>query len=144
MALTIFIISSLVVALATATDLYGRRIPNRLTLPAAVAGLALHTGADGGLGLGSSLAGLLVGSASFLPFYLRGGLGAGDLKLLGAVGALLGLRQTYHALIAIALFGGAWALLWGLWRRYQRLAPAPLPYAPAIALGTLFSFWRTL
>lgn len=91
-----------VVTVAVAWDLVTRRVPNVLTFGAALGALAIH-GYMGGLsGLGFSLAGWLVGVAFFLPFFALGGMGAGDVKLLGAVGAWLG----PVAAIWVALFAG--------------------------------------
>jgi prepilin peptidase CpaA len=101
---------ALVVACAV-FDWRSRRIPNALTLPAIVAGLALH-GVFGGLsGIAFSLKGLALGAGLFLiPFFL-GGMGAGDVKLMGAVGALLGWHLTLAALIYTAIVGGLVAML---------------------------------
>jgi prepilin peptidase CpaA len=75
---------------AAATDLHSRRIPNWLTVPMALAGVAFHLLAPTGLGLGASLLGLVVGFSLLLVPYAIGGGGAGDVKLLAALGAWLG------------------------------------------------------
>ena len=75
--------------MACATDLRTSRIPNLLTFSAAAAGLAWH--AFGGWApLASALGGLALGLLLFLPIYLLRGMGAGDVKLLAALGAWLG------------------------------------------------------
>ena len=82
---------ALVVAVVAAGwDLKTRRIPNRLTFGAAIAGLAYHVLTGGLAGLGQSAGGLAVGLAVFMiPFALRG-MGGGDVKLMAALGAWIG------------------------------------------------------
>src|SRR5690349_13601453 len=67
---------------AAIVDLRTRRIPNVLTICALVVGIALNLWRAGGAGALSSGAGLLTGLAAFLPFYLAGGFGAGDVKAM--------------------------------------------------------------
>ena len=89
--MTIIAAMTLTVALvACVTDIRSRRIPNVLTFGAAVAGLLFHL-ATGGRDAGfDSAMGYLAGTALFLPFFLLGGMGAGDIKLLAALGAWIG------------------------------------------------------
>ena len=72
-----------------------RRIPNWLTFPAAALGLVAATAAHGGPGTVSSAAGFLVGLALFFPLFFLKGLGAGDVKLMGALGAWLGTSMIF-------------------------------------------------
>ena len=153
-----------------AGDLKTRRIPNYLTFGGALAGLGFQLGFHGWGGLGLGLLGLALGFALLLLPYLMGGMGAGDVKALAAMGAWLGPRQTFWLFIYMALAGGVLALgilLWkGLlwykirvgWAYLFNLAltrssgpssPAPpgsqtpgLPYGVALALGMIFLFWR--
>ena len=98
--------ASLAALAGAATDLKSRRIPNLLTGPALLLGLMLHFSFDGWWGLGSSfLAGLICG-AIFLIFFLAGGMGAGDVKLIAAAGCLAGLSNVSSLLILTALAGG--------------------------------------
>lgn len=85
-------VATLMGLLATAimTDLRSSRIPNWLTIPAMVFGLAGHAWQHGLQGLLFSLFGLLVGLGLFLCLHLLGSVGAGDVKLMAAVGALVG------------------------------------------------------
>ena len=102
----------LLLSAAAAVDCYRRRIPNVISLGGAILGLALWARHDGMAGLEAGMAGWVVGAALFLPFYLLKGLGAGDVKLMGAVGACLGARHALAAAIMVALTGGimaAWA-----------------------------------
>lgn len=93
------------------TDVKNRRIPNVLTGPAFLLGLTLHLAIDGWHGLWTSfLAGLLCGVV-FLVFYLAGGMGAGDVKLIAAVGCIAGLPNIAYLLVLTALCGGAMAVV---------------------------------
>jgi len=88
---------ALYTAAAAVSDFRTRRVPNWLTLPAALGGLAFHTFAPQGWGLTTSLAGLAVGFALLLIPFLLGGGGMGDVKLLAALGAWLGPRLMLAA-----------------------------------------------
>lgn len=134
---------------AACADLRWRRIPNWLTLGTAILGLGLNV-ALGGLPAGlAALGGLALGLALLLPFYVLRAVGAGDVKLLAALGALLGPQ----ALISVALYGAvvgglmSAVILLGRGRLMlalnelvvQRSLPsrsgATAPYAVAIASG---------
>src|SRR2546428_8401134 len=80
------------VALAAWSDLRTRRIPNSITVTGAAAGLLLQAFYHVVSGAVQSLAGAGLGLAIFLVFYVAGGMGAGDVKLFGAVGAFAGPR----------------------------------------------------
>jgi prepilin peptidase CpaA len=106
--------ASLVSAL---TDLKDRRIPNILTLPLLAVGIIQAVWFDGFDGLKSSLlAALLLGLPYVLLFVFAGG-GAGDAKLMAAVGAWLGIESGIVALVFISIFGIAGAMLRALWAR---------------------------
>lgn len=95
------------VATCIAADVRTRRIPNLLSGLGIVTGLALNTAYSGGDGFLASLAGLLlIGALLVMPFAL-GGLGGGDVKMMGAVGAFLGPRAAFVALLVGMVFGGA-------------------------------------
>jgi prepilin peptidase CpaA len=97
-------------------DVKSRRIPNFVTFPSILLGLTLHL-ALGGLKqlLFSLAAGLICGSV-FLMFYIAGGMGAGDVKLMAAVGCIAGMPYISYLLIFTALSGGAMAILLALSR----------------------------
>ena len=137
-------------AVATFTDLRSRRIPNWLTLPLLVAGLAAGGVVDGLPGLARSAAGAGLAVVLLVAFCFLRGMGWGDLKLCAAVGAWVGPGQLAFALVATGIAGGLMAMAALLrpgaaGRKATRLtlddpAAVKLPYAPAIAIGTLFSF----
>jgi prepilin peptidase CpaA len=96
---------------ASVTDARERRIPNWLSAGALLCGLGLHFLSGSWRELGSSVAALLICGVVFLLFYLAGGMGAGDVKLIAAEGALLGLSRVPALLIYTALCGGLLAIV---------------------------------
>lgn len=153
----------LLVLLATAVwaDLRTRRIPNPLIAMGLVAGILGQALLEGGAGLASAGSGALVGLLCLLPFYATGSMGAGDVKLMAVCGAFLGPLMVFLAAAASLLIGGAIGLFW--YFRYEQepaeasslairepvggqerngapaVAPAGIPYALAIAAGSLCS-----
>lgn len=99
------------VSAVAVVDLRTRRIPNRLALTGAVCGLASNLASAGAPGALISGAGLLVGLAAFLPFYLLRGMGAGDVKAMAAIGAFVGAKGTLVAAGWTLVAGGIAALL---------------------------------
>jgi prepilin peptidase CpaA len=158
----------IVVAVATFTDLRSRRIPNWLVLPFMVSGLVVG-GFHGWHGIEQSLAGLGLGLLLFGILAVMGGMGMGDVKLCAAIGAWIGPSQLVVALVVTGIAGGVMALCWaaaggflgelfkntgdlvvgikdrGLRPHPEMVLENPLsrkmPYAPAIAIGTLLSFF---
>lgn len=159
----VFVDTVLVVALAVSlyTDIRHRKILNLVTMPAAAAGIVYHAFTNGISGLGTSFAGLGAGLALLLIPFLMGGIGAGDVKLLGAVGALKGPVFVLYAGLASAIAGGILALFlliyrgtlvqvlkhtaWGLLiQKVSFLSGGTLiggsfPYGIAIVAGTVFT-----
>lgn len=159
----------LVLSIAIVTDLRSRRIPNWLVLPFLLAGLAVSAWSGSWHGAGQSLLGILLGLLSFGVIAVMGGMGMGDVKLCAAIGAWVGPAQLLVALVVTGIAGGVLALVWalaggflgelfqgsgdlifGLRKRGLRAHPElvlsnprtrRMPYAPAIAIGTLFSFF---
>ena len=106
----------LVIFLVTAviTDFSDHCIPNAITLMAAATGLGSHLYLGGLQGAGFSLAGLAVGMGCLLPFYVLGGMGAGDVKMMGAIGAFVGPQASVVAAstgLVFGAFGGLGVLL---------------------------------
>lgn len=143
-------------------DIRVGRIPNWLTYPAMILGLAYHSYVSGLQGFLLSSGGLLVGFGVFISFYLLGGMGAGDVKLMAAIGTLLGPGDVFCSAMLTAIAGGIYAtvviLIYGFNRasltRYGIIVKTffltgrfayipgetkmpPLRYGIAIAAGTL-------
>jgi prepilin peptidase CpaA len=157
------------VIIATVSDIRSRRIPNWLVFPFLLAGMVVSAVTRGWSGLGQSVAGVLVAAFLLGIFYWLGGMGMGDLKLCAAIGAWIGPQQLMLALVVMGLAGGAMALVWAIcggflkeslsgasdlvfgfrkrgFRPHATLvltnpSTRKMPYAPAIAIGTIFSFF---
>jgi prepilin peptidase CpaA len=95
---------------AAVLDFRSFRVPNALTAPLLIGGLAMQTVAGGAAGLGSGLGGVIVAFAALIGFYAIGAMGAGDVKLGLAVGAWLGVEAMLGALLVAALAGGVYVL----------------------------------
>ena len=146
-------------------DVRTRRIPNRIVLLVGATGL-LYSVASGGplAGLLAALQGFGIGLACWLPFYIAGWLGAGDVKLFAATGFWLGPLRTVEGAVIAAVVGGALAVVWmvvtyGMRRSASTLSLAvsvpsilattesperarrTLPYGVALALGALGAGW---
>lgn len=159
----------LVAGMASAADIRTARIPNLLTFGAAAAALVYLFASNGWSGLAAACEGWAVGVLLFSPFFALGGLGAGDVKLLGAMGAWLGPRETVWVALYASMAGGVMALIVALATGYLGRAvtnlrmlvtywqvvgirPLPeltlksgcaprLPYAVPIAAGLLVMLW---
>jgi prepilin peptidase CpaA len=97
--------------IAAVTDVWKFKIHNALTLPLLVTGLVYHAAVGGRAGLATSLLGVLFGFGVLLAFYVVGGMGAGDVKLMAAIGAWLGMPLTFYVFIASSLAAGAYAVV---------------------------------
>ncbi len=139
------------VLVAVAEDLWRRQISNWIPLTAFLAGAGMQAFHHGWRGLGWGLLGAVCGFAVFLVFYVLGGMGGGDVKLMAGVGAALGPVLLIKAALWVAAAGGIWALaVLG----YRRLAWArgdarkawsePIPYAPAIGVGVALALVEKL
>jgi prepilin peptidase CpaA len=116
-------VAALAVALiACVTDLRSRRIPNVLTFGAAAAGVVFHIVAPGGEGATTAVLGWLLGIAIFFVPFALGGLGGGDVKLLGALGAWLGPSAIFWAALYTGVAGGVMAIITALASGYFRKA----------------------
>jgi prepilin peptidase CpaA len=158
-----------VLAVATFTDLRSRRIPNWLVLPFLAAGFAVSGWLHGWHGLLQSAEGAGLALLIYGLLFWMGGMGAGDVKLCIAIGAWIGPSQLFLALVITAMAGGLMAVCWAAFGGFLKelfggasklafgwkekggaLDPEmtlsnplrrKMPYAPAIAIGTLMSFF---
>jgi prepilin peptidase CpaA len=113
----LFIILNTVLIISAITDLKYQKIPNMVTFPAALTGLAYHILANGFDGFFFSVAGFVVGFLLLLFPYLMGGMGAGDVKLMGVVGTFIGPLHVLYAFIIVAFMGGIYAVLLIIFKR---------------------------
>ena len=162
-------VALLVGTVACITDLRTRRIPNYLTFGAAGVALIYHAFAGGWNGALMAGGGWVVGTLCFLPFFLLGGMGAGDVKLLAALGAWMGPAAAFWIAIYSSIAGGALGIGVAIARGYTRVAfrnvlnlvwhwclvgPRPLPeltlerssaprlaYAIPVFVGTVVTLW---
>src|SRR5207249_5778196 len=104
------------VALCVIADVRTRRIPNAISGSAMLLGITLNTAFLGTAGLLDSLAGLGITVGVLLWPFAMGGLGGGDVKMMAAIGALLGPRLALMGLGAGMIMGGA-IMFWHLARR---------------------------
>jgi len=158
-------IAAVCAGVACVFDIRNRRIPNRLTGPIFLVGLAAHTFFSGWKGLTDAMVAAFVGGIVFLLFYLAGGMGAGDVKLMAATASVVGLPSIGSLLISTGIAGGLLALGVSVTRgvlrqtmantfaltvhhRLNGLSPHPklnlrnpdtirLPYAVPVAVGCL-------
>jgi prepilin peptidase CpaA len=113
----LWILLAVVGAVAGYTDYRWRRIPNWLTVPAFFLGIALNSAARGWAGAKYSLLGAGLGLLILFPFVLVRSLGAGDWKLIGALGGFLGPRNLITVLFGTLLIAGLMALIAVIWQR---------------------------
>lgn len=111
------IVAGLLGAISGYMDWRWRRIPNWLTIPSVVLGLASNWAAFGWAGAKSSLLGLGLGLGLLLPLVLLRGIGAGDWKLVGALGACLGPHYLLLLLGGAILIAGVMAIILVLYKR---------------------------
>lgn len=92
------------------TDLRSRRLPNWLSLSGVIVGLGLNTFFQSGPGFKLALAGLGLALLIYLPLYLIRAMGAGDVKFMAAVGALVGPENWIGIFLTTAILGGVASL----------------------------------
>ena len=157
-----FVVVSAGMLLAAAIDIRTRRIPNALTATMAGLGLGLAGAGASGIPLWASVAGFALGLGLMLPGHLLGGTGAGDVKLMAAMGAIVGPGLVVSAFLFTAVAGGVLAVMVAARRRQlaatlagtgqlvtgcaetrDRLRTVPsssrFAYGPAIAAGSILA-----
>lgn len=155
-------IAILVGVAAVIDDLWRRHIANWIPAAALAGGFGWQIGMHGWDGALAAALGTAAGFAVFLVFYLLGGMGGGDVKLMAGYGALLGPGQVLSAAIWTGAVGGILAVGAIAWKKLRKPAldgnagaaggglsgealreardrEASIPYAPAIALGVWLS-----
>ena len=146
-------------------DVRYRRIPNVLVLSALLAGVSINTAFGGWHGMLSSLEGFALAFFPMLLMHIFGAMGAGDVKLFGAVGAVLGGGLVPLAFVLVVMLGALLAVytmlragtvfttLHGVFRIFVGLLPGwemprfvispdrkhTIPYGVAIMLGSLLA-----
>ena len=131
----LFIALLLCLIISTITDLRSRQIPNLITFGLIFVALVSHVILSGWTGLFFSLKGFTCGLTLLLIPYLLGGMGAGDVKLLAAVGAVLGATHTLYTFLIIALTGGFVATIMLLVRKDFLSAMKRIGYALTALIG---------
>jgi prepilin peptidase CpaA len=104
------IFAVVLVLIAGASDIRSRRIPNWLTFSGVCAGLALHAATGGLAGLKLSVGGMVLGFGAYLALYCLRAMGAGDVKLMAAVGAIVGPAGWIAVFVATAIAAGVLSL----------------------------------
>ena len=102
---------AMIVSIAGFQDLRFQRIPNLITYPTIVAALIFHFLINGFSGLLFSVGGLSVGLGIGIVPYIMGGVGAGDAKLIGAIGASVGAKGVIIVVLFSALAGGVYIIV---------------------------------
>ena len=112
------------------SDTRTHRIPNYLTLGCLLTGLAYQLWVHSWTGLLDGLLGVTLGFTLLIFFYWKGGLGAGDVKALAALGAWLGTLQTLYLFIYMAFAGVLVVVVFSWWR--------------GLLMGKIRHFWGAL
>lgn len=156
----------------TVVDITSSLIPNVLVVAIMILGLTGQFVSFGFPGIFDGIAGFVCGLLLFMPFYLRGGMGAGDVKLMAAIGCFLGAQTTLwavaYSLVAGGIIGIVWIVMAGeIWPQTYRyysiaktffltrqfiyikprassIAMQRFPYSTAIIAGTYVTFLLNL
>ncbi len=114
------IVLLLVVIPAAVYDLRFRRIPNWLVLTGLALGLATNAALSGWPGLRFAGGGFLIGFGVYFVLYLLHAMGAGDAKLMAAIGSIAGASDWLGIFVSTAIIGGVFALVLLLLKRRLR------------------------
>ncbi|MDD5067781.1 MAG: A24 family peptidase [bacterium] len=161
------ILLMIVLLVSGITDLLRKKVYNIVTFPGIIMGLLLGLYYNGPYGLLDSGLGFILASFIFLALYIWAGFGAGDVKLMMAVGSIVGMKLIFDFILYSAIMGGVMAVIVMIRNRVflpsmknvlrfflflipkMRLVPEPLtpgdsftvPYAYAISMGSLLCLW---
>ena len=156
-----YILAFVVASAAVYTDVKYGIVSNRLTFPTIALALGLHAFLGGWTGLGHAAQGAALGLGLLLIPFLLGGMGAGDVKLMAALGSLIGPGLVLNTFLFSAIMGGLVGILvivrtygwWGLfgtvmagWKNL--LSPSlnttrmtGFPYATSIFFGLFLAIF---
>lgn len=151
-------------------DMSTQRIPNKLTFTTAALAILFHTAAPAGAGWMHATLGLVAGLLVFFPLFALGSMGAGDVKLMAAVGAWIGAVPILYVALYGSIAGGVLAVIVAIKRKHlarairnlkmlvtywwvEGVKPLPaltlestdslrMPYALAIAAGLAVTLWQ--
>ena len=164
----IIILLLIILLPAAVFDYKYHRIPNAISLSGWVLGPVLYAVLDTLPGVASSLYGFLLVFAMAIPFYILRWMGAGDVKLMASVGAIVGIEHAVTVFLGILVTGGVMGILMllhrkllaGTFQRYSAMLGISMtlkkpmyllpneqeqkvivPYALPIAIGTFLSLW---
>ena len=99
---------------AVSVDVRVRRIPNKLTFPLWLAGILWWCATAGLHGMGETFGGMAIAGLPFLLLWIIGGGGAGDAKMMFAIGAWLGIDHGFLAAVCVGVAGGILSLAYAL------------------------------
>jgi prepilin peptidase CpaA len=108
---SLYILLTIALTIAVIEDLRRQKIPNLVTFPAMVAAIGLHSLSTGVQGCLFAAGGLALGMGLFLIPYAMGGMGAGDVKLMGVAGAVFGPQGLIIASVLVVLAGGIYGFI---------------------------------
>jgi prepilin peptidase CpaA len=138
-----------VTLVAAATDLHSRIIPNWLVVVGFLAGFGLNTWYGGWDGLVSALFGFGLALLIYIPLFILRAMGGGDVKLMAAVGCMVGPHNWFMVFIFASLLGGVFAIclilfrnaaggtLWNMFHILKELIRLRLPFKskPELDIG---------
>jgi prepilin peptidase CpaA len=130
------VVALIISGVASVSDFRTRRIPNTLTFGGTALGFVYAAATGHGGGILGGVEGWALGFAMFLPMFLLGGMGAGDVKLLACLGAWMGPQQTFAMALYSMIAGGVLGIAVGLATGYLRQAFRNI--------WALLAYWRVM